>query len=135
VINKLLHKVKAKYGNNIMAYMDDLIIATKADLAYHWKVVHAVLEVLKKHSFFLKPEKCEFEQTKVEYLRVLLEENTIFPDLSKVMGLKEWPTKLKNVLQVRSTLSVLGYQCTFIKDFTKIAKPLTSLLKKGVHFV
>jgi hypothetical protein len=78
--------------------MNDLIIATKADLAYHWEVVHTILEMLKKHSFFLKSEKCKFEQIKVKYLKVLLEENTIFPDPSKVMGLQEWPTELKNVL-------------------------------------
>jgi reverse transcriptase-like protein len=126
--------VKAKYGDDIMAYMDDLIITTKADLAYHWKVICAVLDALKKHSFFLKPEKCEFEQTKVEYLGVFLEGNTVFPDPSKVMGLQEWPTELKNISQVRSTLGVLRYQCTFTKDFAKITKLLTSLLKKGVCF-
>jgi reverse transcriptase-like protein len=134
VMNKLLCKVKAKYGDNIMAYMDDLIIATKADLAYHQEVVCAVLAALKKHSFFLKPEKCKFGWTKVEYLEVLLEGNTVSPDPSKVMGLQEWPTELKNVSQVQSTLGVLRYQHAFIKDFTKIAKPLTSLLKKGAHF-
>jgi reverse transcriptase-like protein len=134
VMNKLLRKVKAKYGDNIMAYMNNLIIATKADLAYHQEVIHVVLEALKKHFFFLKPEKCEFEQIKVEYLGFLLKGNTISSDLSKVMGLQEWPTELKNVSQVRSTLGILGYQHAFIKDFTKIARPLTSLLKKGVHF-
>jgi reverse transcriptase-like protein len=61
VMNKLLCKVKAKYGDNVMAYMDNLIIATKADLAYHWEVICTVLDMLKKHSFFLKPEKCKFE--------------------------------------------------------------------------
>jgi reverse transcriptase-like protein len=70
----------------------------------------------------------------VEYLSVLLKGNTISPDPSKVIGLQEWPTELKNVLQVCSTLGVLEYQHAFIKDFAKIAKPLINLLKKGVHF-
>jgi reverse transcriptase-like protein len=87
VMNKLLQEVKAKYRDDVMAYMDDLIIATKADLAYHREVICVVLDALKKHSFFLKPEKCEFEQTKVEYLSILLEGNTISPDPSKIMEL------------------------------------------------
>jgi reverse transcriptase-like protein len=70
-----------------MAYMDDLIIATKVDLVYHQEVICTVLDALKKHSFFLKPEKCEFEQTKVEYLSILLKGNTVSPDSSKVVGL------------------------------------------------
>ncbi len=96
--------------------------------------MYVVLEALRKHSF-LKPEKCKFEKEEVKYLGVLLKGDTVSPYPSKVEGLKEWPTTLKSISQVYSTLGVLGYQRAFIKDFTKIAKPLTSLLKKGTCFL
>ena len=41
---------------------------------------------------FCKPEKCEFEQPKVEYLEVLVFENFIEMDPVKVKGIVEWPT-------------------------------------------
>ena len=134
VMNKLLQPIKAKYRKDVQGYMNDVLIATKNDLEYHWKVVKAVLSIMKKESFFLKSEKCEFEKWYVEYLGMLLEDGTIQLNPSKVAGLKEWPITLKSVKEVWSTLEVLGYQQAFIAGFAKIAKPLTNLLKKNQPF-
>jgi hypothetical protein len=46
----------------------------------------------------------------------------------------DWkPPKL--VHQIRSFLALAGYYRWFILVFSKIAKPMTELLKKGVKFV
>ena len=55
---------------------------------------------MRKESLFLKISKCEFEQKKVDYLGLILDENTIRPDPNKVAGLKEWPRTLKTVKEV-----------------------------------
>ena len=133
-MNKVLRPIKARYGEDIQGYMDDILIATKRDIQYHWEVVRAVLSALKEASLFLKPEKCEFEKDKVEYLGLLLNGDAIKPDPSKVSGLKTWPTTLKNVREVRETLGILNFNRTFIEKFAHIAKPLTELLKKDVPF-
>jgi hypothetical protein len=46
----------------------------------------------------------------------------------------EWkpPT---SVHQIHSFLDLAGYYRHFIPDFSRIAKPMTELLKKGVKFV
>jgi hypothetical protein len=41
----------------------------------------------------------------------------------------------KSVHQIRSFLGLMGYYRRFIPDFSRIAKPMTELLKKGVNFV
>ena len=38
------------------------------------------------------------------------------------------------VKEVRSFLGHAGFYCRFIKDFSKIAKPLTNLLAKDIPF-
>ncbi len=134
MINKLLRPIKARYGEDVQGYMDNILIATMDNLEYHRMVVKAVLDMMKEHSLFLKPEKCEFEKHRVEYLGILLEKGTIQPDPSKVMGLWDWPTTLKSVKEVRSTLGVLGYQHAFIPRFSHIARPLTELLWKNKVF-
>ena len=55
-------------------------------------------------------------------------------DRSKVQEVMDWkpPT---SVHQIISFLSLAGYYRCFIPDFSRIAKPMTELLKKGVKFV
>jgi hypothetical protein len=40
-----------------------------------------------------------------------------------------------SVHQIRSFLGLAGYYHRFIPDFSRIAKPMTELLKKSVKFV
>jgi hypothetical protein len=44
-----------------------------------------------------------------------------------------WPTP-KNVTDVRYFMGLVGYYKRFIKGFSKIAHPITSLQKKGIKF-
>ena len=45
----------------------------------------------------------------------------------------EWP-RPTTVTEVRSFLGLIGYYRRFVKDFCKIAVPLTRLTKKNVKF-
>ena len=119
----------------IFVYMDDILIATPNDPALHQQIVHDVLDLLKCESFSLKPQKCAFEQMRVEYLGLLLDGETLCIDPSKIAGIAKWPRVLKSVKEVWSTLGVLGYHHAFIPGFADIAHPLLNLLKKGVPFV
>jgi hypothetical protein len=55
-------------------------------------------------------------------------------DPSKVQDVLDWkpPT---SVTQVRSFLGLDGYYRGFILNFSKIAKPITKLLKRGIKYV
>ena len=51
----------------------------------------------------------------------------------KIEMVKNWlgPT---NVLEIRSFLGLAGYYKKFVKDFSKIASPMTQLIRKDVPF-
>ncbi len=51
----------------------------------------------------------------------------------KVKSIKEWPTP-RNEKHVASFLGLLGYYRRFIKDFSRIALPLSELAKEKVKF-
>jgi hypothetical protein len=77
--------------------------------------------------------KCEFWLDTVKFLGHTISSDGIFVDLSKVQEVMDWkpPT---SVHQIRCFLGLAGYYRCFIPDFSKIAKLMTELLKKGVKF-
>jgi RNase H-like domain found in reverse transcriptase/Reverse transcriptase (RNA-dependent DNA polymerase) len=134
-MDRLFHPLKDKYLGMLFVYMDDILIATADDLPLHWCIVHDVLDLLEVESFFLKPSKCKFKRTSIDYLGIIVSNGTISIDPTKRDGLATWPEQLATVKQVHSTLGVFGYQHPFIWGFTDIAKPLTELTKKDTPFV
>ena len=66
------------------------------------------MEVLQKYGLSLKPEKCEFERTSVEYLGVVISHDLVKMDPAKVAGVSEWPTPL-NKKEVQSFLGFINF--------------------------
>jgi hypothetical protein len=64
----------------------------------------------------------------------IISQDGISIDPSKVQEVMDWKPP-KSVHQIRSFLGLAGYYRQFIPDFSRIAKPMTELLKKGVKFV
>jgi Reverse transcriptase (RNA-dependent DNA polymerase) len=60
-MDRLFRPLKDKYPGMLFVYMDDILIATTDDLPLHRRIVHDILDLLEKESFFLKPSKCKFE--------------------------------------------------------------------------
>jgi hypothetical protein len=133
-MNRVFRPLLAKYPQELLIYMDDILIATTTNVPRHRQIVREVLETIRHESFFLKAAKCEFEQLRVKYLGLLLNGDMIQPDPSKVAGLKEWPQTLKSVSDVHQMLGLLNYHYAFVPGFSHIVKPLTTLLKKDIPF-
>jgi RNase H-like domain found in reverse transcriptase/Reverse transcriptase (RNA-dependent DNA polymerase) len=135
MMDHLFRPLKDKYPGMLFVYMDDILIATIDDLPLHRQIVHDVLDLLEAESFFLKPSKCKFEWSSIDYLGIVVSNGAISIDPTKRDGLATWPEQLTTVKQVRSTLGVFGYQWPFIRGFADIAKPLMELTKKDTPLV
>jgi hypothetical protein len=97
---------------NVFIYMDDILIATNGTWEDHYKEVIKVLEVLQKNNLYLKPEKCDFHKTEVEYLGMLVGSRHVKMDLVKVKGITDWPIPMT----VKELRAFLGFG-NFYKDF------------------
>ena len=118
----------------LIVYMDDILVATKDNQEFHNQCVHWMLEKLKKHDLYLKPEKCIFDQKRIEFLGVILEGRTIQMDLAKVKGMADWPPP-QNVTDIHSFLGFTGFYHYFIPNYSLIARPMIQLTQKNVPFI
>ena len=76
----------------VVVYLDDILIFMET-LEEHQTVTQRVMELLQKHNLFLKPKKCEFEKTEVEYLRVIISQNSVKMDPVKVASSNSCPAR------------------------------------------
>src|SRR6202789_4562185 len=96
-------------------------------------ITKRVLQLLKENQLFLKPDKCEFEKTKVEYLGVVISHNSVEMDPVKIAGVAEWPEPT-NKKEVQSFLGFTNFYRRFICDFSHHARPLFDLTKSDVKY-
>ena len=118
-------------------YMDDGVIHTKRlyheteeqHVQRHRRFVHEIFDILAKHDLYLKPEKCQFEQTSIEFLGVIVGDGQLKMDPKKLAGVADWkpPT---TPTEIRKFLGFTGYYRYFVPNYSKIARPLLALTHK-----
>ena len=117
--------------NEIFTDMDDVVVVYIE--AEHDKIILEVLRRLKENNPFMKPKKCMFHATEVDFLGMIVGHDGIKIDQEKVKAILEWP-ELKMVKGVRSFLGLANFYQRFIKDYAKVARPLHDLTKKENPF-
>lgn len=130
VINTILSDM---IGKNVHAYLDDIAIFAKTRKK-HDHTLNTVMGLLRRHNLQLKITKCIFYAKKFEYLGHMLSKHGISPNPKKIAAMRNYPT-LTNIKMVQSFLGLCSYYRRYIRDFARIAKPLTRLCKTGTPFI
>ena len=130
MMNEIFHDM----SDVCVVYIDDLMIfMEKDDQEEHDKIVLKVLKHLRDNDLFVKPEKCRFRVTEVDFLGMIVSHNGIKMDPEKVNAILKWP-ELTNVKQVRAFLGLGNFYRHFIKDYAVISRPMVDLTCKDVLF-
>lgn len=109
-----------------VVYIDDLIIFSKT-FEEHLENLEKVFQRLKSFNLKLAPEKCQFFRKQIPFLGHVVSEEGIETDPAKIDKVRNWPSPSK-AEELRSFLAFAGYYRRFIKDFSKISRPLADLL-------
>lgn len=107
-------------------YLDDLIIFSNS-FEQHLERLDIVLNRLQQCNLKLSADKCYFFQERVKFLGHIVSKDGIETDPDKIEKIKNWP-RPTNPDELRSFVAFAGYYRRFVKDFSKVTKPLTDLL-------
>jgi hypothetical protein len=129
----LMNKVFMEYLDKFLVVFIDDILTFSRNEKEHEEHLRLVLQKLREHRLYAKFSKCDFWLKEVSFLGHVITDGGITVDPSKVQDVLNWEPP-RNVSEIRSFVGLAGYYRRFIEGFSKIVKPLTSLLEKGKEF-
>ena len=112
----------------VIVYLDDILIYTKDDGDGHVAVVQWILEQLRKFLLYANLKKCWFHQDKVWFLGYIVSLKSIRIADQWIEAVKQWP-KPQSVWDIQVFLGFANFYRRFIQGFSRIAAPLTLMLK------
>ena len=119
-------------AGKVAVYLDDILIYSSTP-EQHRQTTHEVLQRLSAHDLYLRPEKCEFDQPRVEYLGLIIREGEVSMDPIKVRAITDWPQP-RTLRELRGFLGFANFYRRFIKNFARVARPLNDLTKKDTRW-
>jgi len=118
--------------SKVIVYLDDVVVFSK-DIEKHFEDLQIVFKRLIDNNLKLKPTKCHFFQTRIKYVGFILDQSGLRSDPEKVAAIQNAPQP-ETVTEIRAFVGFCSYYRKLVRDFSKIAEPLTRLTKSNVRF-
>lgn len=115
---------------SVLCFLDDILIFSRTE-EEHMQHLRTVLTRLRDQELYVKPSKCAFLQREVSFLghRIGADGLRVAPD--KIGAVQQWPQP-RSVTDVRSFLGLANFYRRFVRDYSRVALPLTELTKDTV---
>ncbi len=124
-INKILVE---KLDVFVIVYLDDILIYTENKGEEHIQAIQWVLDQLRKHSLYVNLKKCRFHQDKMKFLGYIFSHQGIQIEEEQIKAIHDWPEP-QSVRDIQVFLGFANFSQRFIQGFSRLAAPLTSILK------
>ena len=129
---KALMTITSEYGNLVLCYVDDILIATRT-VEQHFDRLEEVFKCIRKAGLKLKAQKCKIMETTIKFLGRLIDHLGMRPDPMRTIVVVNWEPPTTRT-QLKSFLGFMNYYREFIYRFSEIAAPLQDLDRKNVDF-
>jgi hypothetical protein len=113
----------------LLVYIDDLLIYAKTK-EEHDGIVKEVLQRLRVNRLAISADKCAWRQSEVEFLGYVIGREGIKMSEEKVKGVLEWRSPA-SLVETQAFLGFANFYRRFIKDYSRVARPITELTKKS----
>ena len=88
-IARALRTIVNREGSMVMAYIDDIVIATET-VEDHMARLREVFECLREAGFKMRVAKCDFMKSEIKYLGRVVSAEGVKPDPKAVAKLRDW---------------------------------------------
>jgi len=124
-INHALHDL---VDNFCIVYLDDILIFSKFK-EEHYQHLELVIKCLWHAELYVNLKKCEFFKIKVKYLGFLVNETSLYMNLSCVKTVSDWHTHSSKIFHdIQIFIEFCNFYQHFIYNFADIAWSLHLLL-------
>lgn len=130
LINDVLRDMLIRF---VVVYLDDTLVFSKTPQE-HRQHVRLVLQRLLQDRLFAKAKKCEFRADTISFLGYIIFPGKVSMDPVKVSPVKQWPQP-ETRKQMQWFLGFTNFYCSFIRNYSQIAAPLTVLTSTTRAFV
>jgi len=120
-------------GVIVLAYIDDILIATKGSLDKHHKQVSKGFQLLMDNHMCVEIDKCIFDASQTTFLGFVVSGSGLQMDPDKAKAIVDWPrpTSRKEVQQL---LGLWNFYRRFFHNFSGLVSPIPDLLRQDVNF-
>lgn len=126
---RAMNNILGEYiGTICYVYLDDIVIVGY-NLQNHLENLECVLKRLAQFNLKIQLDKCEFLKRETEFLGHIISSTGVKANPEKIEKIISWPLP-KTQKEIKQFLGLAGYYRRFIKDFSKITRPMTKYLKK-----
>lgn len=126
---RLMNEILRDYINkNCVVYLDDILIFSTS-LTEHIKNIGDIFKVLEGKNLKIQIDKCNFLKKETEFLGHILTKDGMKPNPDKIKIIQNLGLP-RTEKQIKSFLGLTGYYRKFVKDYAKVAQPITKFLKK-----
>src|SRR6266540_6569931 len=130
---RLMNYVLHDYLNDfVIVYLDDILVYSDI-FEEHLNHLRKVFIKLREANLIIKLKKCKFSQRKIKFLGHTIETDGLRIDPENIDKIINCPVPM-DVTEVRKFMGLCNYYRKFIKDLSKLSKPLRQLLKKDIKF-
>ena len=111
-----------------LIYLDDVIVFSKTGEEHLW-CFGVVFECFQEHNLKLKPSKCEFFHSEINYLAHHVCKEGIQPSKKNLKAVAEFAPP-KTYTEIWAFLGLVSHYWQFIKGFAHVSQPLHEHLSR-----
>lgn len=126
---RLMNEILRDYINKTcVVYLDDILIFSTT-LQEHIIAITNIFKILESKRLKIQVDICNFMKKETEFLGHILTKDGLKPNPNKIKVIENLEIP-KTQRQIKSFLGITGYYRKFVRDYAKIAQPITKYLKK-----